>query len=272
MRLIPMAALALALIGAALGCDRQPPELPPRVSVSAAATWTPTPTPEPAATWTPTPTPEPAATWTPTPAPEPAANASVSDVCEFAIMDALSDKPLLATKALETNPAALTDRERALWLDAVGEWEDCAELWSQPAEDAPNKRNDQFAGECYHELTRAAVEMYRDQWLNGGEYYQFDLGDGSDSAWNDASQNPGLLAMEMLAAPYDPAADWRGLTRFLSDYAGVCERWYPQIFTGRWTSTLDEARTPYPTPTPTPSGYRRDLTMPDAVQLQSYNE
>ena len=271
MRLIAIA-LALALIGAAFGCA-QSQERPPRASERASATWTPTPTPEPAPTWTPTPTPEPAPTWTPTPAPESAASASVSDVCEFAIRSALSDKPLLAEKALATNPAALTDRERALWLHAVGEWEDCAELWSQPATDAPNKRNDQLAGECYHELTRAAVEMYRDQWLNSGEYHQFDIGDGSGDYWNDASQNSGLLAMEMLAAPYDADADRRGLAYFLSNYAPACERWYPQIFTGRWTPTrLDEVRTPYPSPTPTPSGYRRDLTMPDAVQLQSYHE
>ena len=289
--------LALALTSAALACGGGNEPMALSEVLPPAATWTPTPTPAPAATWTPTPTPEPAATWTPTPEPRAAAtwtptpepsDVAISLECEFA-MRSWDSEPLLALRALEANPDYLTDAERGLWRKYLGGdyAKACLELWSQPAAVAPDKRNADFEGACYHTLTRTAVEAYRNEYLSGGEYYQREVGDGSGAVWNDTDENPGLLAMLMLSLPYAPVdsdtwdeAAHSGLLRFLSSlYDGEnCRLWYPQIDGDRWYPVIDESPalnpygTPYPKPTPTPDGYRRGLTTPDETQIDSARE
>ena len=295
--------LALALTGAAFACGGGDEPTVGRSTAAGtwtptptpAATWTPTPTPEPAATWTPTPTPEPAATWTPTPEPRAAGtwtlpteppNRAISLECEFA-MRSWNSQPLLALRALEANPNDLTDEERGLWRKYLGGdyAKACAGLWSEPAVDAPNKRNADFEGACYHGLTRAAVEAYRNEWLSDGEYYQREVGDGGGAVWNDTDENPGLLAMHMLGLPYAPAEAWdaaahSGLLHFLNTlYDGEnCRFWYPQIDGDRWYPVIDETPsrnpygTPYPKPTPTPAGYQRGLITPDEAQIESARE
>ena len=201
-------------------------------------------------------------------------------------MRSWNNQPLLAIRALETNPADLTDAERGLWRKYLGGdyAKACAELWSEPAADAPDKRNEAFAGACHHALTRSAVEAYRSEWLESGEYYQREAGDVSGAVWNAPDENPGLLAMLMLDLPYAPAASWdesahSGLLRYLANgEREECRLWYPQIDGDRWYPVIDRTPqrnpygTPYPKPTPTPAGYERGLTAPDETQIYSARE
>ena len=262
--------IILALAGAALACGGGNAPTGGGERLTAAETWTPTPTPAPAATWTPTPKP---------------AKRAISLECEFA-MRSWDNAPLLAVRALDTNPADLTDEERGLWRKYLGGdyAKACAELWSVPAVDAPDKRNDAFAGACHHALTRSAVEAYRSEWLESGEYYQREVDDVSGAVWNAPDENPGLLAMLMLDLPYAPAASWdesahSGLLRYLANSEREeCRLWYPQIDGDRWypvndlTPQRNPYGTPYPKPTPTPPGYERGLTAPDEAQIYSARE
>lgn len=276
--------------------------------IQLAESWTPTSTPNPAPTWTPTPTPKPSATWTPTPTPKPAPAGQVSDDCAFAIRQNMGrSNPMLAEEALRANPAALTDDDRRRWFGATGYWRECRELWSLPAADAPDKRNADWQGACFSELTYSAVESYRNQFLQDGYYYRLPIehqgeryaGGGLQSRqqsdgdqwgetldgwryWNAEDENPYLLAMAILESENPSEEDVFALKRLgQSVFESACRLWRPQLETD-WNGDMrigniwipvpppSPSYTPVPTPSPTPAGYERDLTTPDEAQVKTY--
>lgn len=271
-----------------------------------AESWTPTSTPQPAPTWTPTPTPQPAPTWTPTPTPAPAHAGRISDDCAFEIRSKMGQSnPMLAQEALRANPAALTDDDRRRWFGALGYWHECRELWSLPAADAPDKRNADWQGACFSELTHSAVSAYREQWLQDGYYFRLPIerqgerydGGGLQSRqrsegdqwgealdgwryWNGENENPYLLAMAILESENPSEEDALALRR-LGQMGDSCGNWRTQLqtewngdarFGGLWIPVPppSPSYTPVPTPSPTPVGYKRDLTTPDEAQIETY--
>ena len=167
---------------------------------------------------------------------ETAAPAEKSDSMESCVFAALEEElsGVLIEKMEETDPDALTDKQRWEWLKVLEEVSgnynvinSCQALWSEPiTSENADKRNDDFYDECVDDFG----------------YLRDDDNDGNNEfRYNDPRPTRDADILELLHRPYLSLSltDRIVLRRLFGDsefsgYSDECVRYYPQLFLGRW--------------------------------------
>lgn len=150
-----------------------------------------------------------------------------SDSMESCVFAALEEQlsGVLIEKIEETDPDALTDRQRWEWLKVLeqvsGNYNvvnSCQALWSEPiAPENADKRNNDFYDEC-----AGGLECLLNEDSNNYRYDEYGLTHAAD-------------ILELLNRPYPSLSlTDRVVLRMLFENSNSCVRYYPQLFLGRW--------------------------------------